>query len=167
MFTDPTDVDQGTGRIARDAFGQAYKDGLSVIRERATNEEIEAIVKDILSVKPDRQFKKILAIFAFRCSEIRADRCTHKGSPQKAFCVYDQTVPRMLEPDEPQVPTHGTIMSRRLYELPVTRRQFENDCNDTLHRVITMQALDVGTFRGGLVANLNARSLAGEFVRAA
>jgi hypothetical protein len=167
MFTDPTDVDEQTGKIARDAFDQAYKDGLSIIREQATDHEVEAVVKDILSVKPERQLKRILAIFAFQCAAIRAERCAHQGSQHKAFCVYDQTVPRVLEPNEPPVPTHGTIMSRRLYEKPITRRQFENDCNDTLHRIITVQALDVETFRNGLVAALNARSLAGEFVRTA
>ncbi|WP_370198438.1 hypothetical protein [Bradyrhizobium diazoefficiens] len=166
MFTDPIDVDEDTGQVARNAFEDGHRDGLSIIRERATDVEIELLVKDILSVKPDKKRRTILAIFEFRCLAIRDERCTFRGDQHKAFCVYDQTVPRILEPAEAPVPTHGTIMSRRLYELPVTRKQFQSDCNDTLFRLITAQRRDVQTFRNGLIAGLNVRSLAGEFVRA-
>src|SRR5258708_17641301 len=61
MLTDPIDLDQDTGRIAREAFAQAYKDGLSIVRERATDAELEAVIKDILSVKPDKERRTIRA----------------------------------------------------------------------------------------------------------
>ena len=167
MLTDPIDLDEETGQIAHDAFEQAYKDGLSIVRKRASDAEMEAVVKDILSVKPSRDCKTIRAIFEFRCRNVREEPCTYQNAQHRAFCVYDQTVPRVLELDQSAVPTHGTILSRCLFEAPTTRKQFQNDCNDTLHRLITGQPLDVETFRNGLVAALNARSLAGEFVRAA
>jgi len=166
MLTDPIDLDQDTGQIAREAFAQAYKDGLSIVRERATDAEMEAVVREVLSVKPNKERRTIRAIFEFRCLTIRDERCVFQGSQHKAFCVYDQTVSRILEPNEPPVATHGTILSRRLFEPPTTKRQFQSDCNDTLHRIITARSVDVTTFRNGLVATLNARSLAGEFIRA-
>jgi hypothetical protein len=164
MFTDPVDVDE-FGRLARSAFGTAFGNGLSIIRECADDAHIEELVSDILSVKPGKKFRKILAIFSVKCVNIRSYRSMFKGSLGKAFCVYDQTVPPVLNVGGKPVPTHGTILSRRLFEPPVTRAQFENDCNDTLHRLIAVEQIAVSNFRNGLVDKLNARSLTGEFVR--
>src|SRR5258708_4767115 len=103
MLTDPIDLDQATGQIAREAFEQAYKDGLSIIREQATDAEMESVLKDILSVKPNKERRTIRAVFEFRCLNIRNERCIFQGGQHKAFCVYDQTTPRILEPNDPPV----------------------------------------------------------------
>jgi hypothetical protein len=164
MFTDPVDVDQ-FGRVAREAFSSAYKNGLSIIRECASDDDIRNIVSDILSVKQGRPFKKILAVFQVVCTTFRHFRVMHQGNLVKGFCVYDQTVPRMLDPAAPPVPTHGAIFSRCLFELPKTRKQFENDCNDALHRYIAVNPIAVDSFRNGLIAQLNHASLQGQFIR--
>jgi hypothetical protein len=164
MFTDPVDVDK-FGRLAREAFSSAYKNGLSIIRECASDDDVKNIVSDILSVKQGRPFKKILAIFQVGCVSFRHFRSMYQGNLGKAFCVYDQTVPRMLDVSAPPVPTHGTVLSRSLFELPKTRKQFENDCNDALHRMLTVNPIPIDNFRNGLVTQLNNDSLQGRFVR--
>lgn len=164
MFVDPVDVDE-RGRLARQAFETAYKDGLSIVRDCAENSDIENLVADILSVKKGANLKTIRAIFRFNCEAIRKEMVELRAGKTRGFCVYDQTVPRILCPDDNPVGTHGIVLSRRLIEPPMVRRQFENDCNVTLHRLITVQPIPVDDFRNGLIASLNARSLAGEFVR--
>jgi hypothetical protein len=164
MFTDPVDVDE-FGQLARAAFGTAFGNGLSVIRDCADDEHIQELVSDILSVKPGKPFRKILAIFRVKCINVRTYGSMFKGNLSRAFCVYDQTVAPVLNVGGKPVPTHGTILSRRLFEPPVTRAQFENDCNDTLHRLIAIDRIAVSDFRSGLVERLNAQSQAGEFVR--
>jgi hypothetical protein len=164
MFVSPVDVDN-YGRLARQAFETAYVDGLSIIRECANNSDVENLVSDILSVKKGADLKTIRAIFKFECITVRDELVEFKKSNTRGFCVYDQTQPRILRPAETPVGTHGIILSRRLFEPPVVRKHFENDCNMTLHRLIASQPVPVEEFRGGLIAALNTRSLAGEFVR--
>ncbi|HEV7880225.1 hypothetical protein [Bradyrhizobium sp.] len=162
MFVDPVDVEDG--RLARAAFSKVYQDGLSIIRDCANDLEIEALATDILSTKPGQRTKTVLAIFKFVCRKVRQETVKLGDEFVRAFCVYDQTVPRVFERGPP-VPTHGTVLSRRLYELPITTRQFENDCNFTLHQIVATERVSVEEFRGGLIARLNERSVAGEFVR--
>jgi len=160
------DVDE-QGRLAREAFATAYIDGLSIIRDCADDGDIEKLVSDILSRKKGEAPKTIRAIFKFDCLIIRNEEAPLRASTTRGFCIYDQTVPRILHPKEKPVGTHGIVLSRRLIEPPMVRRQFENDCNVTLHRLISAQSVAVEDFRDGLIATLNARSLAGEFVRTA
>jgi hypothetical protein len=162
MFVDPVDVDDG--RLARTAFSKAYEDGLSVIRDHANDSEVEALATDILSVKPGQRAKTVLAIFRFICRKIRQETINFGQQNVRAFCVYDQTVPRVFSRGPP-VATHGIILSRRLYSQPTTRGQFERDCNFALHRVVAAERVEVDHFRGGLIAKLNQRSIAGEFIR--
>jgi hypothetical protein len=164
LFVDPVDVDD-QGRLAREAFATAYIDGLSIIRDCADDSDIENLVSDILSIKRGAPPKTIRAIFKFHCVTVRNEMVDFKATKTRGFCVYDQTVPRVLHPNEKPVRTHGIVLSRRLIEPPVVRRQFETDCNVTLHRLIAAQPIAVDVFRSGLIAALNARSLAGEFVR--
>lgn len=164
MFTDPVDVDQ-YGRLAREAFSSAYKNGLSVIRERASDDDVRRIVSDILSVKQGNKPKQILAVFQVSCVSFRHFRSMHQGNLVKAFCVYDQTVPRVLEVGEPPVPTHASVFSRCLFEAPKVRRQFESDTNDALHRVVAINSIAVKDFRNGMLVQLNGESAQGRFVR--
>lgn len=164
MFTDPVDVDE-EGRLAREAFKTALTNGLSVIRAQSTDEEVAELVMDILSVKPDRQRRTILAIFEVPCTTVRFYRSMYKGHLGRTFCVYDQTVPRILQRDLPPVRTHGIVLSRRLHE--GSKRKFENDANYTLHELVAIRKIPVESFRNGMIMALNERSLRGEFVRAA
>jgi hypothetical protein len=166
MFVDPVDVDD-QGRLAREALYTAYVDGLSIIRECAEDTHVEALVSDILSVRPGGDFKTIRAIFKFVCITVRREMINFKGADVRAFCVYDQTTPRILDATQPPVPTHGIVLSRRLTDPPrYTRKQFEADCNNMLHRLVAAEAIPVQGFRRGLIDRLNQRSLLGEFVRA-
>jgi hypothetical protein len=164
MFVNPVDVDQG--RLAREALYTAYVDGLSIIRECADDSQIEALVSDILSVRPGGDLRTIRAIFKFSCRSIRDEKIHFKGADVRAFCVYDQTTPRIFDMTQPPVPTHGIVLSRRLTDPPhYPKKQFEADCNNMLHRLIAAEAIPVQDFRRGLVDRLNQRSLLGEFVR--
>jgi hypothetical protein len=160
MFTDPVDVDQG--KLARAAFRTAHIDGLSIIRDCADNSQIEALVTEILSIKQGKPPRKILAIFRFSCATVRREMV--EGSAARAFCVYDQTIPRVFLQDEQPVETHGIILSTRLSPKP--RKQLQRDCEFILHRLIAADPISVDEFRDGLIVNLNERSLRGEFVRA-
>jgi hypothetical protein len=164
LFVDPVDVDE-QGRLAREAFATAYIDGLSIIRDCADNTDIENLVTDILSVKEGAKRKTIRAMFRFDCIAVRMELVDFQKSKTRGFCVYDQTVPRILHPASIPVGTHGIVLSRRLIGPGKVRRQFENDCNVTLHRLIAAQPIPVDMFRDGLIVRLNERSLAGEFVR--
>ncbi|WP_456790058.1 hypothetical protein [Bradyrhizobium sp. USDA 4472] len=95
MFVDPVDVDSD-GRLARAAFSKAYEDGLSIVRERANDAEVEALAIDILSTKPGKPTKKVLAIFRFVCVSVRQEMIVYNNARVRAFCVYDQTVPAFL-----------------------------------------------------------------------
>lgn len=163
MFVNPVDVEDD-GRLAREAFSKAYEDGLSIIRDCSNDAEIEALATDILSTKPGQRTKSVLAIFRFVCKRIREETIKFDEQMLRAFCVYDQTVPRIFS-SGPPVCTHGIVLSRRLFRKPVTARQFEYDCNFTLHRLVAAERVPVEHFRGGLIAKLNERSAAGEFVR--
>ena len=166
MFTDPVDVDR-FGRLAREAFSSVYKNGLSVLRECASDEDVKCIVSDILSVNQGRPYKTILAIFQVSCTSFRHFRSMYKGNLSKAFCVYDQTVPRILDSSARPVPTHGSVFSRYLFASPKTRRQFESDCNDALHRMIAINRIPVNIidFRNGLIVHLNERISSGTVCR--
>jgi hypothetical protein len=163
MFTDPVDVDEG--KLARAAFRTAHIDGLSVIRDCANDAQVAALVTEILSIKQGKQPRKILAIFRFICATVRQEMVEIKGTAARAFCVYDQTIPRIFRQDQPPVETHGIILSTRLADPPKPRRQFERDCEFILHKMIAADPVSVDAFRDGLIVDLNERSLRGEFVR--
>jgi hypothetical protein len=164
MFTDPVDVDGG--KLARAAFKTAYIDGLSIIRDCADNAQVEALVTEILSIKEGKPPRKILAIFKFICATVRRETVSANGAEARAFCVYDQTIPRVFQLSEPPVETHGIVLSTGLFQPPKTRKQFQRDCEFLLHKLIAADPISVDEFRNGLIANLNERSLRGEFVRA-
>lgn len=69
-FVDPTDVDEGTMELARRAFDWAHRNGLSVFRESASDDDVRSLISDILTVKPGKKQKKVLALFRFVCRQI-------------------------------------------------------------------------------------------------
>jgi hypothetical protein len=80
------------------------------------------------------------------------------------FCVYDQTVLRMVDTSLPPVPTHSGIFFRHLLPSGVVRKQLLKDCETVLYKVISADRVDVTAFRGGLIVSLNEESRAGAFV---
>jgi hypothetical protein len=49
-------------------------------------------------------------------------------------------------PGQP-VPTHGLLLSRKIYRPPTTARQFEHDCNFTLHKIIAAERVPADSAR--------------------
>jgi len=163
-FTDPPDVDDH-GQLARDAFRSAHQNGLSVFREQASDADVEAIISDILSVKTGKKPKQVLALFRVQAAAVRLTTEQRLDPPLNAFCIYDQTVPRLLQPQAPHVPIHAAIFFRHLKPADVSAKQLRRDCEGMLYKVISAVRVPVDQFRNGIITGLNARSLAGEFIR--
>jgi hypothetical protein len=162
-FVDPTDVDEKTMELARRAFEWAHRNGLSVFRESATDDDITALISDILTVRAGKKRKRVLALFRFVCRQIRSLTETRFPNGPRMFCVYDQTVPRIRKPELPHVPTHAGVFFRHMKPQNVGKRQLQKDCETVLYQVISRERVDVATFRNGLIENLNQQSLAGAF----
>lgn len=166
LFIDPTEVDEATQDLARNAFKWAHINGLSVFRERATNAEIEALVTDALSFRPGRPIKTVRAAMRVTCRTLREMREARLQPAQRRFCIYDQTVPRVVDSSLTPIPTHASVFFRRSLIPGVAKRQLQRDCEADLYDVFTVQRVDLATFRNGLVEMMNARALKGEFLLA-
>jgi len=161
LIASPTDIDPLTNEVTSTAFEKAYENGLSVFRECATNEHIVALITDRLTIKRGRRpFPTILGLFRIECAAIR--EVTHDPLG-RAFCVYDQTVPRKRDATLPQVSTHATVFQRVPRPKLEGRNRMIGAANLKLFLRLRDQRVPVQDFRDGLIVALNARSLQGEF----
>ncbi|WP_155982326.1 hypothetical protein [Xanthobacter sp. 126] len=164
-FVDPADVDEQTGDVSADAFRSAHESGLSVFRDSSTNEEISNLIIDILSVKEGRPFKKIICLFKARCVDIRSIWHPMPIVDPRQFCIYDQLVPRVFDSEAEPVRTHGIVLSRLLNPHKDVKRKLHKDIQLDIRRLFISERVPVDEFRDGLIARLNERSLAGDFIR--
>jgi hypothetical protein len=163
-FVDPTDVDPQTSDVSHSAFRWAHSNGLSVFRECASDDDVKTIVSELLAAKPGKPAKTVLALFRVRCRQIRSLTENRIEGAPRMFCVYDQTVLRMVDMGLPPVPTHAGIFFRHLLPSGVVRKHLQKDCETVLYKVISADRVDVAAFRGGLIVSLNEQSRAGAFV---
>lgn len=99
----PGDLDQHGNLLVR-ALKDIQEDVLSVFREKASRDDITALVGDRLSRKTDAEVKKVHSVARILAKHSREITSEHVG---RLFCVYDETVPRRNPPLDP-VPTHVT-----------------------------------------------------------
>jgi len=160
LVVSPVDLDLRTGTILSTVFEKAYQNGLSVFRECATDEHIEALVTDLLTVKQGAQPRTVLALFRIECAAIRTLSEQPTG---RLFCVYDETVPRKRDAALPRVPTHASVFQRVPAPGTEYRKSAMQAVNHRLYVLLKDARIAVEDFRTGLLTRLNQRSLAGEF----
>jgi hypothetical protein len=161
LIITPGDIDEPSGKLMLTALNDLRSSGLSVFRECASDEDVSNLVIDRLSRTPDKkQAKTVHALLRIQASAIRRMREATFG---RYFCVYDETVPRK-EPEKPMVPTHATVLQRLLPAGADNRKALNTKISQKLFEEIRGSVVDVNTFRNGLLANLNQRSLAGDFI---
>lgn len=155
----PGDFDQNTGKLLLEALSDAKKDGLSVFRESATDEDIVALIGERLARRPGKQTKTVQALLRFKVQPVRDLADAHAG---RLFCVYDETVPR-FDPSLPRVATHVTILQRLRSAGSADRQTAIKKDTRALYNLIERSFVDLASFRSGLILGLNQRSLDGDF----
>ncbi len=161
FFVSPGDVDERTNQVFTTAFEKAAQNGLSVFRGCAQDEDIKCLVQDMLTVKPGRPYRTVLGLLK---AVVRDIRTIQGGVGGRAFCVYDETVPRKMDRSLPHVPTHVSIYQRVPASGEKDRNKVIESDNYKLYSLLVLRRIGIADFRGGLLLELNKRSLAGEFV---
>jgi hypothetical protein len=161
FFVSPVDVDARTNLILATAFEKAAQSGLSLFRGCASDDDIKRLVQDRLTVKAGKPHLTVLGLLKAVVLEVRGVEGAVGG---RSFCVYDETVPRKLDKSLPHVPTHVSIYQRMPPPGGEGRNKKIESDNYKLYSLLVAQRIDVAEFRGGLLLELNKRSLAGKFV---
>ena len=109
FFVSPADIDPKTNDVFATAFEKSAENGLSVFRSCASDDDMRNLVQDRLTVRAGKSPLTVLGLFRALARDLRAIQNTEN---QRAFCIYDETVPRKLDPSLPHVPTHVSIYQR-------------------------------------------------------
>lgn len=160
LIVSPASVDWNAKKLIEDSFSDTTKNGFSVFREIATDDDVKAIAIDRLSRKVLAKPKTVQALVRFKVEKVRG--LSSEIVSGRLFCVYDETVPRR-DPCLPRVSTHVTILQRLPSEQP-DRKRLVRDGTLVLYRLAETELMKASDFRGGLLEDLNTRSLNGEFV---
>jgi hypothetical protein len=80
----PMHIHRKTGAIMPNLFSHAERQGCSVQRERASNDELKTFVRDFLRAGADRKW---LGVVSARSRDLRALRLS--GAAGQAICIYD------------------------------------------------------------------------------
>ncbi|WP_433762102.1 hypothetical protein [Brucella anthropi] len=159
LVVSPGDIDPNTGKVLLEAIRDVKHDGLSVIRSVATDQEIEDLVRERLTIKPGGALRVVEAILEIKVSDLQSLVRENWG---RLFCVYDETVPRKYS-DLPPVPTHATLLQRVPPAKTAGRNGQMKDDQKKLYDNLVGNRIDIDSFRNGLIKQLNQRSLDGEF----
>lgn len=160
MVISPGDVDQN-GNVLITSLDQARTKGLSLFRDGASNDDIAALIVDRLSRKPDQPPRTVQALIQIKTEVVRSLKQAGHG---RLFCVYDETVPRKFDASLPPVPTHVTLLQRLIPAGEDGRKEKNKKIQELLFKEAAKNLVSVEDFRDGLIADLNKRSLAGEFL---
>jgi hypothetical protein len=158
MIISPSDIDSA-GIMTLDSLRDVGTKGLSVFRDQASDEDISSLIIDRLTRKSTSKVKTVQAVLRVKASVLQE----RKFELGRLFCLYDETVPRR-NPALPMVPTHATVL-QRLHPPKTDGRKTKNkDGQKALYEIVKELKIDLHTFRGGLIAKLNQKSLEGAFV---
>lgn len=163
MIILPGDLDD-LERLTFESVKAAYKNGLSVFRECASDEDIRFLAEDRLYVKKGAKARTIHGFIQLSTSEVR--QLEHLETVGRICCIYDQTVKRKFDPDLPHVPSHAAIFQRSLpAETENKKNKLQKACEVLFHYMKEKSRwIDVGSFRDGLFVDLNEASLAGKYI---
>lgn len=84
----PMHVHRKTGAIMPNLFSHAERQGCSVQRENAANEEITSFVRDFLRAGEGRNWLGVVSARSLDLRSLRPD-----GVAQRAICIYDTAEP--------------------------------------------------------------------------
>lgn len=154
LVVSPRDFDPNTQEVLIAPFEKVFRTGLSVMRSCAPDDEVAQCITENLRIQKGAAPREVYAVLRANVGDIRAE--------QSAFKVYDQTVPR-VSVGEP-FPHHAGIFLRLPPVGSASRKKAQKDFAAWLRQLFRQNAQDVNTYRGGLGAVLNGRSLAGEFI---
>ena len=163
MIILPGDLDD-LERLTFESVKTAYKNGLSVFRECASNEDIRFLAEDRLFVKKGTRARTIHGFIQLSTKEVR--ELQHLEIAGRMCCVYDQTVKRKFDPDLPHVATHAAIFQRSLPPKTDDKKNKLQKACEVLFNYMKEKSrwIDVTSFREGLFVELNEASLAGKYV---
>ncbi len=161
IISSPRDYDPVTDKIAEAPFRKAFKNGLSVWRERGPDEDVLVLMEESLwsstADDPPRLIHGILeaaAVDVRKIEDISGERC---------FCIYDQTVSR-IEPQASPVPTHAGIFGRLPPPGTPNRGIIQKDLAGRLRELFEKRFEHAISYRNGICNDLNDRSKNGNFI---
>lgn len=157
----PRDFDE-TGEMALAPFMKVFEQGLSVMRDSATDDDYLEQALEILPHKPDQPHKEVFGIASASVGDVRSLQA-HGG---RLFAVYDQVVPRFRAPDRPPIPTHVGVFAITIPPKgPAPKgqpqpNQIKKDIAVMLYDLFIQGRISVPQFRGHLFADTNERARA-------
>ena len=140
-----------------------YKKGLSVVRARATNEEITDLATDRLYVVKGAEPRTIHGFIEIDTVDVRAMQKTNVA--ERLFCVYDETVKRKFDPEAPHVPTHAGIFQTHFPAGEEDKKaKTKKECKKLFNYLRDpSRIIKVDKFRNGGFMTLNESSKDGKF----
>ena len=149
IIISPRDIDPASGTIFSPPFQKAFRNGVSVCRELASDEDVVSLVREGWNRSADAD-PKVLSVCRATAKDIRAIR---NESYERVFCIYDQTVAR---DDASQMPisTHAGIFGR--YPPPKTadRMKIQKDFAGRLRELFIEGEIAIVQFREGLLTRI-------------
>lgn len=157
ILVDPRDCDDG--KVAERPFFAAFLNGLSVLRGVAPDDDcLDQTQEGMYRKSPEDRPRAVDAICVAAAQELR----DHIFAGARSYYVYDQTVPRHHTVGDP-IAGHAGVFGRALAKGTENKKLIEKDMAGELKRIFCQNQIAPGAFRNGLLTELNARSIAGEF----
>ncbi|MDX0506353.1 hypothetical protein GOD71_28175 [Sinorhizobium medicae] len=157
MIVLPGDFDE-TEQLTFESVKALFKNGLSVFRECASDDDIRNLAEDRLYIKTGAEPRTIHGFIKLVTSEVRA--LEHAETVGRICCVYDETVNRKFDPEAPHVSTHAGLFQRMLEAKTKDRKSKTEQAAEVLFDYMRDRTRWVGVedFRGGKFVALNAAS---------
>lgn len=162
MIVLPGDIDEGD-ELTFESVKAVFKNGLSVFRERASNDDILNLAEDRLYIPAGKPPRTILGFIRMLTSEVRA--LQHPPTVGRVCCVYDETVPRKFDAAAPHVPTHAGLFQRMLPEKTEGKKGKTQDAAKVLFDYMRDRSRWIGVeqFRDGIFVEVNSASRARKY----
>lgn len=168
MIVLPGDLDEEE-LLPFEAIKSAYKNGMSVFRGDATNEEIISLAEDRLYVPKGQDHRSIFGFIELDAAEVR--QITH-GTVGRVYCIYDQTVPRKFDKSLPHVGSHVGIFQKYPVPEPGSKKNIVENKKEKVEKAAELlfdymkaqeKWIDVSKFRYGFLDPINEASKQGAY----
>ena len=155
----PRDFDEETGELALSPFEKVFEQGLSVLREGASDEDCIGQAFEILPHQAAEPHKEIRGISIAKAGAVRELR----REDQRLFAVYDQVVPRFRNKEDPPISSHVGIFAIVIPKGAVPKgelpsNQVKKDIARKIYSLFTDGRIKVADFRASLFEDLNIRA---------
>jgi len=157
IMISPRDYDGLTGQIAEQPFRKVFKNGLSVCRSIATDDDVKALVEDGL------HHREVRCVRVIAEADVGQVRQLSAVQDRQVFCVYDHTVTR-LDTSLAPVPSHASVFLREPAPKTSKRETLQKDLTGKLKDLFLARVVNVADWRNGALEDLNKRASEGEFL---